>query len=83
MPVEEKLDEFIKQYKIDRTQDERKSNFDRYRNGAYIAWGFTLATVALATAGLERTVTWVNIVATIFFFIIGWVQFSRSLKWRK
>ena len=83
MPVEEKLDEFIKQYKVDRKEDERKSNFDKYQNYAYIAWGFTLATLALATSGSTGTTMWGSIVATIIFLLLGWFQWFRSMKWRK
>jgi hypothetical protein len=84
MTIEEKLDEFIKEYRADQKENERKSNYDRNQNLMYIAWAFTVAMGTLAgTSGTNNSVYWVSLVATGFFFIVGWYYWFRSLKWSK
>jgi hypothetical protein len=47
---------------------------DKYESVGYILWGFTLAMVGLTVAKPH----WVNILATVVFFIMGWVMWCRS-----
>ncbi|MDO9580408.1 MAG: hypothetical protein Q7J06_07550 [Bacteroidales bacterium] len=79
MSVEEKLDEFVKQYKADRAKDKRDAGFYWHLNIAYIAWGFTIATLSLYLAKINPDATQINLFAVLFFLIIGFIEFARAL----
>jgi hypothetical protein len=83
MPIEEKLDGFVRQYEFDRIDDERKRRHNKHVTYAYVAWGLTLVMLGMALPdGAGNGVGWVNIAATVFFFVMGWVQYFCSLRWR-
>jgi Flp pilus assembly protein TadB len=82
MTIEEKLDEFIKQSNIDRQRDLRKANKERLENLSYIMWGFALATLSLAVAGISQTSTITSIIVTVAFVVLGWVEWVRARRWR-
>jgi hypothetical protein len=81
--VETKLDDFMEQYKNDRIEDQRQSKYEWHQNLMYIAWGFTIATVSLAAANISPTATVIAIIATVFFFIVGWVELFLSISARR
>ena len=58
--------------KLDRMRQEYTR--DKYENLSYILWGFTLAMVSLTVVNPHPA----NIVATIVFFIMGWVMWFRA-----
>jgi hypothetical protein len=83
MSVEEKLDDFIRQYKNDREQDLRTSTFDKYQNLAFIAWGFALATLALAISKINNNTTEASAVVTVIFWLIGFFYLVRMWHVKK
>jgi len=49
---------------------------DKYENLSYVLWAFTLAMVSLVVVNPHP----VNILATIVFFIMGWVMWFRATR---
>jgi hypothetical protein len=84
MTIEEKLDEFIKEYRTDQKENERKLNYDRNQNLMYIAWGFAIAMASFAaTTSVNTTIQLVAGAESVICVLIGWNYYSRSRKWSK
>lgn len=88
MSLEEKLDEFIKQYNVDREQDGNKSRGDRFENMYIILWGFALSAVGLALAatppdnGAKMAAVIVSGIATILFSVLAVSALVKLRKYR-
>lgn len=88
MTVEEKLDEFIRQYKADRIQDDKKSRGDRFENMGIILWGFALSAAGLALAvippdtGAKLAAVIVSIVAAILFSVLAIIALFKLSKYK-
>ena len=72
MNSDERLNEISN--KLDKMRQEYLK--DKYENLSYILWGFTLAMLSLTVTNPLL----VNILATIVFFVMGWVMWLRSRK---
>ena len=73
MSVEQKLDNLIQKIEADRKQSDK----DRHENRMWIFWSFTLATLSLAVANPSKASL---IIASIVFFIFGWVEWFRTYR---
>jgi hypothetical protein len=68
----------------EQAEEERRANQEKYRDQAFIALGFMLVAVSLATTSeLGNSVRGVGMVATGFSFISAWVNWCRSRQWKK
>jgi hypothetical protein len=79
-----KVDTVAKTCETEQAEDERRAKLDKYRDQAFIALGFTLVAVSLATTSeLGDSVRGVGIAATGFFLISIFVNWCRSRQWKK
>jgi len=83
MPLEEKFDGFIRQYELDRIEDERRAKNQKHLEYAYIAWGLTLVMLGLAMPdSVSGNIGWGKIAVIAIIFITGWINYFKSLRWR-
>jgi hypothetical protein len=79
-----KVDTVAVTREAEQAEDERRANQEKYRDQAFIALGFTLVAVSLATTSeLGDSVRWAGSAATGFFLIGIFVNWCRSRQWRK
>ncbi len=79
MVEEDKLEEFIKQYKADRQADLQRATQNNHNNLSALCFSFAVAMVGLATANISLASTIVSGIACLIFIILGGLERSRAV----